>query len=503
MDVRELCSFVHRSRVQRIIDDFLCKAKKRGLYNRTSKEKRQCSHANNCQSVSNSQPVESVHSKESSQNFRDQSPPKMDESFAFKPVDLSADIFDHDFHHTHSSGFHSRSNSPDPFEQQRNQNKSEILSNYGFAIQDDNKLKGKEFMLFENPCDVHLLDCNSNRRIQTMNSPSRDYLLHPRFMQNPFDEERKLHNIPENKKLNFTDITKKFGRSQTTSSAPLNYTKPCFFSQQPTTYHHHHHQLNEEINDKAFEKFDVGICGRCNKLYNKCITHNDEQDYAFIDKHQTSQDSKQIPVASYTTSRENWVPNFSSQPCHSNNMNFCTNKQNDYAPQEFGNDYLNPQKALSKSISDNGFKRADPIYNQMNKTYTIEEPCQSFNPERFYQNERQSSYFSGKNDHCRPFIDHHIKYNVESKHENAIHSPDMPYFKEDKAISKTKNTSKISDQTYKEDGKCEHLSCTKIVQRKQDSSKILCCTDGRKAMENSKVCTSSIYRLFFNCCNKI
>ncbi|CAH8823268.1 unnamed protein product [Trichobilharzia szidati] len=101
-------SFVHRSRVQRIIDDFLYKAKKRGLYNRTGKEKRHCSDANNCQSVSNSQPVDSVHSKESNQNFRDHSPPKMDESFAFKPVDLSDDLFDHDLHHTHSSGFHRR-----------------------------------------------------------------------------------------------------------------------------------------------------------------------------------------------------------------------------------------------------------------------------------------------------------------------------------------------------------------------------------------------------------
>ncbi|CAH8823276.1 unnamed protein product [Trichobilharzia szidati] len=532
-------SFVHRSRVQRIIDDFLYKAKKRGLYNRTGKEKRHCSDANNCHSVSNSQPVDSVHSKESNQNFRDHSPPKMDESFAFKPVDLSDDLFDHDLHHTHSSGFHSRSNSPDPFEQQRNQNNSEILSNYGFAIQDDNKMKEKEFMIFENPCDVHLLDCNSNRRIQTLNSPPRDYLLHPRFMQNPFDEERKLHNIPENKKLNFTDITKKFGRSQTKSSAPLNYTKPCFFSQQPTSYHH---QLNKEINDKAFETFDVGICERCNKLYNKCITHNDEQDYAFIDEHQTSHGSTKIPLSSYKPSRDIWVPNFSSQPSHSNNMNFCTNKENDRALQQFRNDYQlrhfdntdpdqlidlhhcnccihkyftnsshsqiaqtnfhkymnhflrdhfhssfkdqNPQKAFSNSNTDDGLKRVDPIYNHMNKTYTIEAPCQSFNPERFYQNERHSNDFSGKNDQHSPFIDHHIKYNVESTHENVIHSPDMPYFQEDEAISKPKKTSKISDQTYKEDGRCEHISCIHL--RKQDSTKIPCCTDGRKAMENEK-----------------
>ncbi|CAH8452769.1 unnamed protein product [Heterobilharzia americana] len=505
-----------------------------GLYTKISKERCNPQEVIHNHSIHQSIPVKSIHHhQEYNQNFRDYSPTKKENiDFASDLNDINNNTFNQEFHGTYSSGFHSptfsiHSNSPDIFEKHRNQITSNTYTHQSINLLDNNEFKKRNFSVFENPCEIHQ-DFNSNRITIHSNSLVNSFPLYCQRQQNSSPQQKIPFHIKDQENISdYKDQTNNFTNSNK-QNMPIrknegkllqfHYTKSKFLSEDQNT-------------DKEFTSYDVGLCKRCNKVYNKYTIENDDNCNIFPNSDLTTQNnfSSQIP------SKINWKPNFSSQQYGSDTRNYYSTQDNYNEFQEFINhskvkhytttdpdkirsvkhcsccvhnyfrnlnnrnfsqpNYKEPMNQMTKSHS-YSFKNENGSHNEyynlqsvdmnrqinhkLNETFTINIPHLNNHNDRFHESEE------GNQCYCieeveNPRYNDNVIVDLRLKHKRDIQSPVSSHFKQKIIILKQPKVSNISTQTDKQNEECQEKFCRLCKKQKTFNTESV---DKTKAIED-------------------
>ncbi|CAH8442635.1 unnamed protein product [Schistosoma rodhaini] len=313
--------FVQRSRVQQIIDDFLQKARKRGLGGRTSKEKNNPPAEIQCHPISR-QPYKPREGREINFGVKEYLP-----LTEYKNrLDVNCSNFDTEFHQTCSSGIYSpsfsiRSDSPDLFDLQRNKVNSENDLKQPVNIND----KETSFGLFDHIHGTHFSKSDYDEIIQPtdlyFSQCSREMQRSPRVLEVPL--------FPNHNSINnFSVINNRSARAMESKIIPTNvyHNRPRILSQ---------NQCNQ-YEDQALRSYDVGLCKNCHILYSKQTNTNLKIDISNFSPNVLQNIQKSN--STNKSSQDNWKFDLACQPCNLNNLNFYSKKTNRDEFQDFLDD---------------------------------------------------------------------------------------------------------------------------------------------------------------------
>ncbi|KAH8849648.1 hypothetical protein KSF78_0000258 [Schistosoma japonicum] len=501
-------SLVQRSRVQQIIDDFLYKARKRGLGGRRSKDKNNIPEDPQCHSV-DCKLVQSGQGRETHCNINEHLPAEVNKNLPFENHNVDCSNFDSGFYHTHSSGFHSpsfsiQSNSPDLFDQHRNEADLENYQKQPINILN----KQRKFLFFENPCKNHLSQSNYNESIQLTDCYFSRYS--DKVRRSPKLIEVPISSI-NNTKCNFNFDTDKniLAMGNDIILPNLYRTRTHILSE---------NQINQ-FDGEAYKSYGIGLCKNCHTLYNECTNTNNKVGDIFkipINVYQ----STQKPIFTNVSSQHNWKSNFNSQFCNLNNLNYYSVEGNKDECKEFLNesklrhcitedfeqlsehkhdncclrnyfkDLKNEQAAQnnfyritskftrahahtlkehdssSRPKSMNRFRVINADHNKLNETYVCNQNYENKHTIRFLPDERRNdNYIHRKDIDCQCKYTDYLKFGSKSQQEEGVKSFGLSHFPDNENIFKPIKTSTVSTQTYSDD-ECKDLHS--ILYRKQN-----------------------------------
>ncbi|CAH8463308.1 unnamed protein product [Schistosoma turkestanicum] len=472
-------AFVQRSRVQQIIDEFLYKARKRGLGGRSSKERNNLSEEIKCHPV-NRERHQSGEGGEIISTVKEYLPPEVYKDFAF---DANCNNSDTELNRTCSSGFYSRSfsirsNSPDLFDQQENKVNSQTHLKQPMNAVD----KQTNFVLFEKPCETHSFKSDYDKIAQTddfyFSQNSRKMLQSPQIVEVPLS-----NNYPTN---NFYIANDKSAYAMENKIIPTNlyHTIPHVLSQNQF----------DQYGNQVIRFNDVGLCTNCHMLYSKQTNTNHQIDNIFNfnpNFYQSIQNSN----STNKFLQDRWKFNFANQPCNLSNLNFHSIEKNKDEIQDFLDDYEfrhfmkagvqqltgirqdnccmhNFENVGSEQVSQHNFHKftdkftrahthsskhcePSPVFpfkvinaerNKLNETYVCNQDYQNEDIIKFFPND---DFSHGKNVNAFK----HTDLKLESG--EKVHSLGLSYSTDTMNNMKSATTSTVSTQTYSTDEKCE------------------------------------------------
>ncbi|KAK4473230.1 hypothetical protein MN116_002748 [Schistosoma mekongi] len=494
-------SLVQRSRVQQIIEDFLCKARKRGLGGR-SKDKNKIPEDIQCHSV-NCKLVQSGEGKEIDSKINEYSPPEVNKNLPFRNHNIDCSNVDSGFYHTLSSGLHSpsfsiQSNSPDLFDQRRNEATLETHQKQPINILN----RQKKFLFFENPCKNHISQYNYNESIK----PTDCYFswYSDKMRRSPKSIEVPISSI-NNVKCNFT-----FDTDNNILTIGNDIIPPNLY--RTRTHIISENQVNQ-FDGEEYRSYDIGSCKNCHTLYSECINTNNKVEDIF-DIPLNVYQSTQKPIFINVPSQYNWKSNFNGQFCDFNNLNYYSIEGQQDEFKEFSNEskfrhcmtadckQLNEHKhdncclrkyfedLKNEQASQNNFykitskftkahahtlkehdssSRLNSMYrsrvinvehNKLNETSLCNQDYENKHTVRFFPDERQNDNYIHKKsiDNQYKYTDY-LKYDSKSQQEERVKSFGLSHFPDNENIFKPVKTSTVSTQTYSEDDECKVIHC--------------------------------------------
>ncbi|CAI2725218.1 unnamed protein product [Schistosoma spindalis] len=519
--------FVQRSRVQQIIDDFLHKARKRGLGGRTSKERNNPPEEIHCHPVSR-QPYKPREGKEISFGVKEDLPPAEHKNLL---LDANRSNFDTEFHHTCSSGIYSpsfsiRSDSPDLFDPQRNKVSSENDQKQPVNIID----KETSFGLFNHLHEIHFSKSDYDEIIQPSDLYFSQYSR--KMQQSPKMVEVPL--FPDNNSINnFPVINNRSAHAMESKIIPTNvyHNRPRILSQ---------NQFNQ-YEDQSPRSYEVGLCKNCQMLYTKQTNTNFQIDNILNSNPNVFQNI-QKSNSTNKSSQDNWKFNFANQRYNVNNFNFYPVETNRDEFQDFlddcksrhgmttsfeqfnehntccMNNYFenlendqvfkhNFHKFTSKFTkahphtlkhyeSSSEFKLVLPFKvintecNKLNETYICNPDRLNEDIVKHLQNEQKNDFIYDKNVNALKHTDY-SKSDLNLKQEEKIHSLGLSYLPDKINNLKCAKTSTVSTQTYSPDERCEGTFCIPYRKRNFNMEKTYC----TKCLDGSKVSVKLVYYL--------
>ncbi|CAH8483148.1 unnamed protein product [Schistosoma margrebowiei] len=510
--------FVQRSRVQQIIDDFLHKARKRGLGGRTSKERNNPPEEIQCHPVSR-QSYKPREGKEITLSVKEYLPPAEHKNLL---LDANRSDFDTQFHHTCSSGIYSpglsiRSDSPDLFDLQRNKVNSENDLKQPVNIID----KETSFGLFDHLHGIHFSKSDYNEIIQPsdlyFSQYSRKMQHSPRMVEFPL--------FPNNNSTNnFSVINNRSAHAMVSETIPTN----VYHNRQRTLSQNQFNQYEEQ----ALRSYDIGLCKNCQMLYSKQTNTNLQIDNILNFNPNVFQNTRKSNSTN-KFSKDNWKFNFSSQPYNVNNLNFYPIETNRDEFQDFlddcksrhcmttgfeqfnghnnccMNNYFknlgsgqvfqhNFDKFTSKFTKAHAhtlkhhesspefklvfpFKVINTECNKLNETYICNQDNQNEDIVKHFPNEQKNDFIYNKNVNALKHVDC-SKSNLNLEQEEKTHSLGLPYLPDKINNLKSAKTSTVSTQTYSTDEGCEDTFCIPYREQNFNMEKTYCtkCLNGSK-----------------------
>uniref|UniRef100_A0A5K4EGV6 Uncharacterized protein n=1 Tax=Schistosoma mansoni TaxID=6183 RepID=A0A5K4EGV6_SCHMA len=508
--------FVQRSRVQQIIDDFLQKARKRGLGGRTSKERNNPPEEIQCHPVSR-QPYKPREGRGINFSVKEYLPLTEHKNL----LDVNCSNFDTEFHHTCSSGIYSpsfsiRSDSPDLFDLQRNKVNSENDLKQPVNVND----KETSFGLFDHIHGTHFSKPDYDEIIQPtdlyFSQYSREIQQSPRVVEVPLFPNHNSTN-------NFSVINNRSARAMESKIIPTNvyHNRPRILSQ---------NQCNQ-YEDQALRSYDVGLCKNCHMLYSKQTNTNLTTDISNFSPNVLQNIQKSN--STNKSSQDNWKFDLASQPCNLNNLNLYSIKTNRDEFQDFlddcksrhcmttgfeqftGHNNCCINNYFENLVSDQVFQhnfhkftskftkahthtlkhhKSSPEFklvfpfkvintecNKLNETYMCNQDHQNEDIVKHLPNEQKNDFIYNKNVNTLKHTDY-SKSDLKLEEERKIRSLSLSYLP-DKINNLKSKTSTVSTQTYSTNERCEDTFCIPYREQNFNTEKIYCtkCLDGSKS----------------------